>query len=126
MRKIFQNYKNMVEWIGMSSDSELEEIRRRKLMALRMSLAEEQQRVERQKAFEMQKEALLRQVLSTEARQRLNRIKLVKPRFIEQIELQLIQAAQSGRIKLPITDAQLKAILRNIQSTKREIRFRRI
>ena len=110
----------------MSSDSELEEIRRRKLMALRMSLSEEQQRVERQKAFEMQKEALLRRVLSTEARQRLNRIKLVKPRFIEQIELQLIQAAQSGRIKLPITDAQLKAILRNIQSTRREIRFRRI
>ena len=44
----------------------------------------------------------------------------------EQIELQLIQVAQSGRVKLPINDAQLKTILRNLQAPKREIKFRRI
>lgn len=114
----------MVEEVG--SDPELEEIRRRKLQELRMRLAEEQQRAERQNALELQKQALLRQVLTTEARQRLNRIKLVKPRFAEQIELQLIQVAQSGKIRLPITDAQLKTILNNLQSARREIRFRRV
>ena len=110
----------------MGSDPELEEIRKRKLQELRIRLAEEQQRAERQKALELQKQALLRQVLTTEARQRLNRIKLVKPSFAEQVELQLIQVAQSGRIRLPITDTQLKGILKNLQSTRREIRFRRV
>jgi programmed cell death protein 5 len=110
----------------MGSDPELEDIRRRKLQELRTNLSAEEQRAERQKALEQQKKALLRQVLTTEARQRLNRIKLVKPRFAEQVELQLIQVAQSGRVRLPISDTQLKTILRNLQSPKRDIKFRRI
>jgi programmed cell death protein 5 len=110
----------------MGSDPELEDIRRRKLQELRMNLAAEEQRTEQQKTLEQQKEALLRQVLTTEARQRLSRIKLVKPQFAEQIELQLIQVAQSGRVRLPISDIQLKTILRNLQAPKREIKFRRI
>ena len=110
----------------MGSDPELEDIRRKKLQELRGSLAAEEQRAERQKTLEMQKKALLRQVLTTEARQRLNRIKLVKPQFAEGIELQLIQVAQSGRVRLPISDTQLKTILKNLQSPKREIKFRRI
>ena len=110
----------------MGSDSELEDIRRKKLQELRGNLAAEEQRAERQKTLEMQKKALLRQVLTTEARQRLNRIKLVKPQFAERIELQLIQVAQSGRVRLPISDTQLKTILKNLQSPKREIKFRRI
>ncbi|MCW4038626.1 MAG: DNA-binding protein [Candidatus Bathyarchaeota archaeon] len=110
----------------MGSDPELEDIRRKKLQELRGNLAAEEQRAERQKTLEMQKKALLRQVLTTEARQRLNRIKLVKPQFAEGIELQLIQLAQSGRVRLPISDTQLKTILKNLQSPKREIKFRRI
>jgi programmed cell death protein 5 len=110
----------------MGSNPELEDIRRRKLQELRVNLVEEEQRAEKQKTLEMQKKALLRQVLTTEARQRLNRIKLVKPRFAEQVELQLIQIGQSGRIRLPISDTQLKTILRNLQSPKREIKFRRV
>jgi len=108
------------------SDAEIEDIRRRKLQELRARLAEEQQRAEDQKSLELQKQALLRQVLTTEARQRLNRIKLVRPEFAEQIELQLIQVAQSGKIRLPITDTQLKTILANLQSARQEIRFRRV
>jgi programmed cell death protein 5 len=110
----------------MSADEELDEIRRRRLQDLRKSLAAEQQRSETQQAVEAQKEALLRQILTPEARQRLTRIKLVKPQFAAQIELQLIQVAQQGRLRLPITDAQLKTLLRNLQPAKREITFRRI
>jgi len=110
----------------MSADEELDEIRRRRLQDLRKSLAAEQQRSETQQAVEAQKEALLRQILTPEARQRLTRIKLVKPQFAAQIEVQLIQVAQQGRLRLPITDAQLKTLLRNLQPAKREITFRRI
>jgi len=110
----------------MSADNELDEIRRRRLAELRRQYSDEQQRNEQKKAFEAQKETVLRQILTYEARQRLNRIKLVKPEFVEQIELQLMQAAQSGKVRLPISDQQLKQVLLQLQSAKREITFRRI
>ncbi|MCK5403129.1 hypothetical protein KAI60_03355, partial [Candidatus Bathyarchaeota archaeon] len=68
----------------------------------------------------------LREILTSEARQRLNRIKLVKPDFIAKLELQLIQIAQSGRVRLPINDEQLKQILIQLQGVKRETKFRRM
>lgn len=110
----------------MSSDEELEEIRKRRLVELRQNLMMEQNRIDQQQAVEMQKHNLLRQILTPEARQRLTRIKLVRPDFVGQLELQLIQIAQSGRIKLPITDQQLKTILLQLQPKKHEIKFRRI
>jgi programmed cell death protein 5 len=110
----------------LSLDDELEELRRRRLIELRRQLEAEQSQAERQRAIEAQKQIVLRQILTQEARERLTRIKLVRPEFAEQLELQLIQVAQSGRIKLPITDEQLKLILSRLQSEQREIRFRRI
>jgi len=109
-----------------SSNNELEAIRRRRLIELRQQLHEEQRKTEQQQVSEMQKQSILRQILTLEARQRLNRIKLVKPNFIAQLELQLIQIAQSGRVKLPINDEQLKQILIQLQPVKREIKFRRM
>ena len=109
-----------------SDDDEVEEIRRRRLLGLRRQLADEQQSGTQQKEFEAQKEAALRQILTYEARQRLNRIKLVKPEFVEQIVLQLIQIAQSGKVRLPIDDKQLRQILIQLQSAKKEITFRRV
>lgn len=110
----------------MSSDNELDSIRRRRLIELRQQLLEEQSKNEQIQALEMQKQSLLRQILTSEARQRLNRIKLVKPDFASQIELQLIQIAQSGRVRLPINDEQLKQILIKLRPVRREIRFRRM
>lgn len=110
----------------MSSDNELDSIRRRRLIELRQQLLEEQRKNEQIQALEMQKQSLLRQILTSEARQRLNRIKLVKPDFASQIELQLIQIAQSGRVRLPINDEQLKQILIKLRPVRREIRFRRM
>ncbi len=112
--------------IAMSSKDELEDIRKRRLLELRKQLNNEQQKSDQEKEFETQKEAALRQILTYEARQRLNRIKLVKSDFAAQIELQLIQIAQIGRVRLPIDDEQLKKILLQLQSTKKEITFRRV
>ena len=107
------------------SDEELEEIRQRKLLEMQQRSREDQKsKADRQ--VEAQKQALLRQILSSEARQRLTNLKMIKPQFIEQLELQLIQLAQSGRISLPISDAQLKQILIQLQSRKRETKIRRI
>ena len=110
----------------MSSSRELDAIRQRRLIGLRQQLLEEQQKTEQRQALEGQKQSLLREILTSEARQRLNRIKLVKSDFVAQLELQLIQIAQSGRVRLPINDEQLKQILIQLQSVKRETKFRRI
>lgn len=110
----------------MSSDSELENIRRKRMQELRRQLAEEQAQAQQQAEIEKQKEIALRQILTTEARQRLNRIKLVKPEFVAQLEIQLIQAAQSGRVKLPVTDEQLKELLSRLQTQQRSFNVRRL
>jgi programmed cell death protein 5 len=110
----------------MSSDSELDEIRRRRLHELRREMSEEQAKAQEQNQLESRKQGLLRQILTMEARQRLHRIKLVKPEFSAQLELQLIQVAQSGRVKLPINDEQLRGLLAQLLPTKRETKFRRI
>jgi len=109
-----------------ASDEEFEEVQRRRMLQLRKRLAEEQRRAEAKEQLEAQKQAVLREVLTPEARQRLTNIKMVKPEFADQLELQLIQAAQGGRIKLPITDDQLKQILSRIVPGRRDIRIRRM
>lgn len=110
----------------MSSDPELENLRKQRMQELRRQAGMEQAQAEQQDAVENQKQAALRQILTLEARQRLTRIKLVKPEFASQLELQLIQTAQTGRVKLPITDEQLMVLLSKLQPEKREIRVRRI
>ena len=108
------------------SEEELEELRRRRLLELRRRLAQEQERAQRAQQIEMQKQAVLRRILTADARQRLTNLKIVKPEFANQLELQLIQLAQQGRIELPITDEQLKEILIKLQSQRRDIKIRRV
>jgi programmed cell death protein 5 len=108
------------------SDEELESIRRRKLLALQQKMTDEQKQAQAEQQLEMQKQELLRQILSPEARQRLTNLKMIKPEFTEQLELQLIQLAQAGKLPIPLPDAQLKQILIQLQSRKREPKIRRI
>ncbi len=108
------------------SEEEIEDIRRRRLLQLRRRLAEEQQQAQVQEQIEIQKQALLRRILTPDARSRLTNLKMVKPEFAQQLELQLIQLAQQGKINIPITDEQLKEILVRIQSGRRDLKIRRV
>jgi len=108
------------------SNEEIEEIRQRKLIALQRRLAEEQRKAQMEQQLEMQKQAILRTILTPEARQRLTNLKLVKSEFASQLELYLIQLVQQGKLPVPLTDEQLKKILIQLQSQKREIRIRRM
>jgi len=115
----------MIDGADEYSDEELEAIRRRRYSELQRTAVEEQRQAEARRQFEAQKQAALKQILTPEARQRLTNIRMVKPEFADQIELQLIQLAQSGRISVPITDDQLKEALARLQSQRKEIRIRR-
>ena len=109
----------------MSENEEIEALRKKKLLELQRKLSQEQQRAQMQQQIEIQKQALLRRILSSDARQRLTNLKMVKPEFAQQIELQLIQLAQAGRLKIPVTDNQLKEILAQLQTQRRDIKIRR-
>lgn len=87
---------------------------------------DEQRRAsQQQQQVERQKQSVLRQILTPEARQRLTNIRMVKPEFAEELEMQLIQLAQSGRLQNPVTDEQLKKTLSQLQSQRRDIKIRR-
>ena len=108
------------------SDEELENLRRRRLSELQQQATGDQNQSQIKKQVDSQKQALLRQILSPEARQRLTNLKMIKPEFTDQIELQLIQLAQAGKLPIPLPDDQLKQILIQLQSRKRETKIRRI
>ncbi|MHA1594671.1 MAG: DNA-binding protein [Candidatus Baldrarchaeia archaeon] len=110
----------------LEEDAELEALRRRRLLELQRELEEARRREELRRQMEEQKAAILRRILTPDARERLTRIKMVRPTFAEQLELELIRLAQTGRVQLPITDDMLKEILKRLYSTRREpkIKFR--
>lgn len=93
---------------------------------MQQRMVDEQKQAQVQQQLEGQKQALLRRILTPEARSRLTNLNMVKPEFTQQLELQLIQLAQAGRINLPITDEQLKELLVRLQSGKRDYKIRRV
>ena len=105
---------------------EVEEIRRKKLLELQAKLEEQQRQQELLREYEVQKRRALQQILTPEARSRLSNLRIAKPEYVENLELQLIQLVRMGRIKPPITDGQLREVLRQIQKRKPRIRIRRM
>ena len=73
-----------------------------------------------------QKELILKQLLSSEARLRLNNVRMVKPDVATLVENYLINLASQGKIRSQITDEQLKEILRSVQQPKRDFKINRI
>ena len=108
------------------SDDELAQIRKRKLSSMQNRVSDEQRQTQAEQQMENQKQALLSKILAPEARQRLNNLKMVKQEFTESIEMQLIEMAQTGKLPIPLSDAQLKQILVQLQTRKRETKIRRI
>ena len=72
-----------------------------------------------------QRDLVLRQILTPEARERLGRIELAYPELTESIETQLVTLAESGRLQRAIDDPTLREILTRIIPKKREIRIER-
>jgi programmed cell death protein 5 len=108
------------------SEEELEALREKRMLELQQRMVAEQKQAQAHQQLERQKQALLRRILTPKARSRLTNLKMVKPEFTEQLELQLIQLAQQGRIAIPITDGQLKELLVKLQSGRRDYKIRRV
>ncbi|RBQ22837.1 DNA-binding protein [Candidatus Methanobinarius endosymbioticus] len=109
--------------------SDLDELRRKRMKELHQQAEanenqqtqQQMQQKQMQQEMEAKKKQLIMQILTPEARSRLANLRLTKPEFVEQIELQLIQLAQSGRVQGKITDEQLKVLLKQLSGQKRDI-----
>jgi len=107
-------------------DDELEEIKKKKLEQLRQQIEyQKAMEEEEEEQIEEERKKILSYILTSEARQRLARIRMARPEFAQTIENQLILLVQSGRLQHKITDEELKDLLSRIASRKREIKIRR-
>lgn len=106
-------------------DDELEAIKKKKLEELKKQMEYEEGIEDSEEQIEAQKKAVLRSCMTTEARERLARVKMARPDVAEGIEQQIIMLAQRGAIKNKVDDKTLKKLLSNITQKKKEIKIER-
>ncbi len=87
------------------------------------SAARQRSNAEQERQSKAAREQMLRLVFSSEARERVNNIRMVKPELAASVENQVFQLAASGRLRKQITDQELKEMLSSFQQPKREFRI---
>jgi len=106
-------------------DDELEAIRRRRVMEIQQEAQSRVVQEAQARQVQAQRQVVLRQILTPEARERLGRIELAYPEIASSVEDQLIALAQAGRVQQAIDDRTLQEILRRVVPRKREIKIER-
>ena len=81
---------------------------------------------EKDSQLKAQKEMMLKRVLSSEARLRLNNVRMVKPDLADLVENYILNVTAQGKISGQISDDQLKQILLSVQQPKRDFKFNRV
>jgi len=81
---------------------------------------------EKDSQLKAQKEMMLKQVLSSEARLRLNNVRMVKSDLADLVENYILNLSVQGNISGQISDDQLKQILSSAQQPKRDFKLNRV
>lgn len=66
---------------------------------------------------------MMRLIFSSEARDRLSNLRMVKPDLAASVENQIFQLVSSGRLRHQISDDELKQMLGQLQKPKREFKI---
>ena len=113
-------------------DDELNELRRARLAQLQgeggvPSSQGAQQQEERRRAMEEQKDSMLSQILTQDARERLSRVQMVKPESARMVSEHILMMAQSGKLRSKIDGSQLVKLLEQVQESTKpaKIKFQR-
>jgi programmed cell death protein 5 len=109
----------------MAEEEELETLRKKKLQELQMQSQQQAAMEEQHRQIEAQRQAIMRQILTPQARERLGRLKIARPELVQSIEDQLIALARSGRVVGQIDDNDLRKLLSKLTPKKREIKIER-
>ncbi|WP_049979798.1 DNA-binding protein [Halolamina rubra] len=113
---------------GNPDEDRLEELRQERLEELQdQAGGEEAQQAakEQQERAQAQQDALLKQHLTDDARQRLNAVEMSKPEFAQKVKQQVTALAQSGRIQGQIDEEKMKQILREMKPEEKSFDIRR-
>jgi len=81
---------------------------------------------EKDSQLKAQKDMMLKQVLSSEARLRLNNVRMVKSDLADLVENYILNLSVQGKISGQISDDQLKQILSSAQQPKHDFKFNRV
>ncbi|MFO7991186.1 MAG: DNA-binding protein [Thermoplasmata archaeon] len=106
-------------------EKDIEDIKKKKLKQLKEQMESQEDQEEMEDQYEAQKKALLRSLLTPEARERLARLRMARPEMTESIEQQLIMLAQRGAVQGKIDDETLKNLLKKLTDKKKEINIKR-
>ena len=81
------------------------------------------QAADQEKQARAAKEQMMRVIFTSEARDRLNNVRMVKPDLASSIENQIIQLASSGRLRHQVSDEELKEMLGQMQRPKKDFKI---
>ncbi len=105
----------------MSEDDQVTAEMQRKRLAQLQAQLEKQAKAEKEREEVLaQRKAILSQILTDEARERLNNIYVVNPQFATQLENQLIQLYSTRQLRSKITDEQLRDMLQQLAGKRKE------
>ncbi|MEF8801393.1 MAG: DNA-binding protein [Halolamina sp.] len=114
---------------GDPEDERLEKLRQERLEELQEQggggEAQQEAAKHQQEQAKAQQEALLKQHLTDDARQRLNAVEMSKPEFAKKVKQQVTALAQSGRVQDRIDEEQMKQILREMKPEEKSFDIRR-
>ena len=103
------------------------ELKKKYAEELRSRFSEERSQTEEQAFVQRQldsaKKSILHRFLSRDARQRLANVRVAHAELAEQVEIALLDAAQTGMLKGEISDMQLRGILERATSEKKNFKF---
>ncbi len=99
---------------------EIRRIKERKKRELQEDSEMQKRNQEMEKKIEQKKKEALRKILTKEARERLNTVKLTNKEVVDQLETYLVQLSQSGQLREKIDEEKLKKILRSIKDEQKK------
>jgi programmed cell death protein 5 len=112
----------------MTEDEELEYLRQKRLRELQagQDAGSQEEALEAQRQqIEAQKQALLRTILEPEARERLGRLKMARPDFVNTVEQQILLLSQRLPAGSKIDDGTLKQLISKMLPRRKDIKIER-